>query len=75
MYFVSMAIIAFNLVMAGASGSARVNDRPDYIIEYVGSSGDISGYTASILGHYLQNLFFYVIFQHLAYNSDINEFL
>jgi hypothetical protein len=42
-YFVSMVLIAFNLIMTSAFVTAKINDRPDHIGEYVGSSGDISG--------------------------------
>ena len=43
LYFISMVVIAFNLIMTAAFTSAKLSDRPDRIGEYVGSSGDISG--------------------------------
>ena len=43
LYFVSMLIIAFNLIMTAAFTGAKVSDRPHHAGEYVGSSGDISG--------------------------------
>jgi hypothetical protein len=42
LYFISMAVIAFNLTMTAAFVSAKVSDRPSQAGEYVGSSGDIS---------------------------------
>jgi hypothetical protein len=42
-YFVAMVLIAFNLTMTSAFVTAKINDRPDRIGEYIGSSGDISG--------------------------------
>jgi hypothetical protein len=43
LYFVSMLVIAFNLIMTAAFVSAKVSDRPSHAGQYVGSSGDISG--------------------------------
>ncbi|MBV9177105.1 MAG: hypothetical protein JO297_08705 [Nitrososphaeraceae archaeon] len=43
LYFISMLIIAFNLVMTAAFADAKIIDRPSRAGEYVGSSGDISG--------------------------------
>ena len=43
LYFISMVVIAFNLIMTAAFTSAKLSDRPNCIGEYVGSSGDISG--------------------------------
>ena len=43
LYFISMLIIAFNLIMTAAFTSAKVSDRPYQAGEYIGSSGDISG--------------------------------
>ena len=42
LYFVSMLVIAFNLIMTAAFTSAKVSDRPYHAAEYVGSSGDIT---------------------------------
>ena len=43
LYFISMVVIAFNLIMTAAFTNTKLTDRPDRIGEYVGSSGDISG--------------------------------
>ena len=43
LYFMSMSLIAFNLIVTAAFASAKVTDRPDQIGVYVGGSGDISG--------------------------------
>jgi hypothetical protein len=43
LYFISMLVIAFNLIMTAAFVSAKVSDRPSHAGGYVGSSGDISG--------------------------------
>ena len=43
LYFMSMLMIAFNLIMTAAVISAKLSDKPDRIGEYVGSSGDTSG--------------------------------
>ena len=43
LYFISMVVIAFNLIMTASFTSAKLSDRPDHTGEYVGSSGDISG--------------------------------
>jgi hypothetical protein len=43
LYFISMLVIAFNLIMTAALTSAKVSDRPYHAGEYVGSSGDVSG--------------------------------
>jgi hypothetical protein len=42
LYFVSMLIIAFNLIMTAAFTGAKVSDRPSHAGEYIGSSGDVS---------------------------------
>jgi hypothetical protein len=42
LYCISMAVIAFNLIMTAAFASAKVSARPSQSGEYVGSSGDIS---------------------------------
>ena len=43
LYFISMSVIAFNLIMTGAFISVKVNDRPQLAGEFVGSSGDLTG--------------------------------
>ncbi|MGC2575300.1 MAG: hypothetical protein WA364_27655, partial [Candidatus Nitrosopolaris sp.] len=43
LYFISILVIAFNLIVTAAYVSAKVTDRPAYTEEYVGGSGDISG--------------------------------
>lgn len=42
-YFISMSVIAFNLIMTAAFTTMKLNDRPQLASEFVGSSGDISG--------------------------------
>jgi hypothetical protein len=43
LYFISMLVIAFNLIMTAAFAGAKVSDRPSQIGVYVGGGGDISG--------------------------------
>ena len=43
LYFISMSVIAFNLIMTATFTGVKVNDTPDLIGEYVGSSGDLTG--------------------------------
>jgi hypothetical protein len=43
LYFISMSVIAFNLIMTAVFTGVKVNDHPDLIGEYVGSSGDLTG--------------------------------
>ena len=43
LYFISMLIIAFNLIMTAAFTGAKVSGRPSQAGEYIGSSGDITG--------------------------------
>ena len=43
LYFISMLIIAFNLIMTAAFIDAKVSSRPPQAAEYIGSSGDITG--------------------------------
>ena len=75
LYFISMLVIAFNLIMTAAFISVKVSDRPNPAGEYVGSSGDISGGKYLSIRKCLQNLFLYVIFQYMDYNSYFNEFI
>ena len=42
LYFISMLLIAFNLVMTAIITDVKINDRPDEIREFVGGSLDIS---------------------------------
>ena len=44
LFFVSMSIIAFNLILTAIFVDIRINDRPDRVAKYVGSGGDVSGY-------------------------------
>lgn len=44
-----MAVIAFNLIMTAAFTSVKIGNRPDRVGEYVGSSGDISGGSHTLL--------------------------
>jgi hypothetical protein len=43
LYFISILVIAFNLIMTAAFVDVKLSDRPSHAGEYVGSSGDISG--------------------------------
>lgn len=43
LYFISMSVIAFNLVMTAAFIGVKVNDRPQLAGEFYGSSGDLTG--------------------------------
>jgi hypothetical protein len=43
LYFVSMIVIAFNLVMAATYATLKASSRPAQVVEYVGGSGDIAG--------------------------------
>jgi hypothetical protein len=43
LYFISISVIAFNLIMTAVFTGVKVNDHPDLIGEYVGSSGDLTG--------------------------------
>ena len=43
LYFMSIVVIAFNLITTAAFTSVKLTDRPDRIGEYIGSSGDTSG--------------------------------
>src|SRR5215207_9276910 len=42
LYFISVSLIAFNLIMTTAITSIKIDDRPDEIREFVGGSVDIS---------------------------------
>jgi hypothetical protein len=44
MFFVSMSVIAFNLILTAIFIDIRINDRPQIVANYVGSGGDVSGY-------------------------------
>jgi MFS family permease len=43
LYFVSMSLIAFHLILTGLFIGAKLNDNQYLVGEYVGSSGDVSG--------------------------------
>jgi len=43
LYFISMSLISFNLIITGAYASAKVSDRPDQVGVYVGGGGELSG--------------------------------
>ena len=43
LYFMSMSLIVFNLIMTAALASVKVADRPDQIGVFVGGGGDVSG--------------------------------
>jgi hypothetical protein len=42
LYFISMLLIAFNLIMTALITDAKLTDYPDKILEFVGGSSDIS---------------------------------
>jgi len=42
LYFVSISLIAFNLIITGSYIAIKVTDRPSKIGEYIGSSGDLT---------------------------------
>jgi hypothetical protein len=43
LYFISVLVIAFNLIMTAAFVDTKVSDRPSHAGEYVGGAGDLSG--------------------------------
>jgi hypothetical protein len=43
LYFISVLVIAFNLIMTAAFVNIKLSDRPPHAGIYVGSAGDISG--------------------------------
>ncbi|MGB6674562.1 MAG: hypothetical protein WBE34_19200 [Candidatus Nitrosopolaris sp.] len=43
LYFISVLVIAFNLILTAAFVDTKVSDRPSHAGEYVGGAGDISG--------------------------------
>jgi hypothetical protein len=51
LYFISMSVIAFNLIMTAAFMGVKVNDRPPLAGEFVGSSGDASAGRHQLLGN------------------------
>ena len=49
LYFISMSIIALNLIMTAALTSVKLSDKTPHAAEYVGGSGDLSGYKYALL--------------------------
>ena len=49
LYFISIAVIAFNLIITAFYASVKLSDVPHIIGEYVGSSGDLTGGIHSLL--------------------------
>jgi hypothetical protein len=43
LYFISILIIAFNLIITAIFVNTKMNDTPSLTVEFVGSSGDVSG--------------------------------
>ena len=43
LYFISISMIAFNLIITGSYLAIKLTDRPRIIAEYIGSSGDLTG--------------------------------
>ena len=69
----SMSLIVFNLIMTAALASVKVADRPDQIGVFVGGGGDISGGRYVLLDLIYRNLFIYVFYWYMAYDSNIND--
>jgi len=46
-----MTIIAINLIMVAALMGAKISGRPAHAVEYIGGSGDVSGYRYSMLNN------------------------
>jgi hypothetical protein len=44
-----MLVIAFNLIVTATYTSVKVNERPQLAVEYIGSSGDLSGGSYKLL--------------------------
>jgi hypothetical protein len=61
LYFISISVIAFNLIVTAAYVNAKMNDRPTYTEQYVGGSGDISG------GQHLFLQYIYIISSFMSY--------
>lgn len=58
LYFVSMIMISFNLIMTSAFASAEVSERPNLAGEFIGSSGDNSSGRSPLLdGIYRVSIF------------------
>jgi hypothetical protein len=51
LYFISMALIAFNLTLAGLFIGAKLSDAQYRVGEFVGGSGDVSGGSHLFLGN------------------------
>jgi hypothetical protein len=49
LYFISVSIIAFNLIATASYICVKLTDRPKIIGEYIGTSGDLTGSKTSIL--------------------------
>jgi hypothetical protein len=43
LYFISILVIAFHLIVTATYVSTKMNMRPSYTAQYVGTSGDVSG--------------------------------
>ena len=62
LYFISMLLIAFNLVMTAIITVVKINDRPDEIREFVGGTVDISFGRYVFLDNIYTSIFYYVIY-------------
>lgn len=49
LYFISVSIVAFNLIATASYIGVKLIDRPNLIGEYIGTSGDLTGSRTSVL--------------------------
>ncbi|MFY9795006.1 MAG: hypothetical protein WAJ93_04895, partial [Candidatus Nitrosopolaris sp.] len=63
LYFISIVVIAFNLIVTAAYVNAKMSDRPTYTAQYVGGSADVSG------GQHLFLQYTYIISNFISYVS------
>ena len=61
LYFISMLLIAFNLIMTATVTVVKLSDRPDEIRKFVGGTVNLSVGKYVILGQYLQSIFYYIL--------------
>lgn len=75
LYFVSMIMISFNLIMTSAFASAEVSERPNLAGEFIGSSGDNSSGRSPLLDGIYRVSIFISFFLYLDYNSNTFDLL
>jgi hypothetical protein len=63
LYFISIVVIAFNLIVTAAYVNSKMSDRPTYTAQYVGGSADVSG------GQHLFLQYTYIISNFISYVS------